>query len=173
MTKKIIRVMGETDIVDIDVSAHDGSAHAKLMGLNIDDKVNLLGHWMDQDRGAALVAQPEYLSAITVIVAEYMGEAGMDSYFASGANFMLLTFLREKWPVGSKAKHQKIADRVGASHTYLVIPCTAAKVDDLNDDDALKQAETSQLGMALEGFRRMRKQFASSSAVQTLIRQGR
>ena len=73
MTKKIIRGMGETDIVDIDVSAHDGSAHAKLMGLNIDDKVNLLGHWMDQDRGAALVAQPEYLSAITAIVAEYMG----------------------------------------------------------------------------------------------------
>ena len=172
MGTKIIRVMGETDIVDIDVSAHDGNVNPKLMGLTVDDKINLLGHWMDQDRGADLVADPEYLAAVTTIVADYLGEAGIDSYFANGANFMLLTFLREKWPVGSKAKHQKIADRVGASHTYLVVPCTAAKVDDLNDDETLKQAETSQLGMALDRFRRMRKQFASSSAVQTLIRQG-
>ena len=85
---------------------------------------------------------------------------------------MLLTILREKWPVGSKAKFQKIAERVGAEHTYLAIACGPAKVDDLNDDDALKKAETSQLGLALTNFRRMRKQFANSSAVQTLIRQG-
>ena len=51
------------------------------------------------------------VGTLVMLVPGYMGEAGMDSYFASGANFMLLTFLREKWPVGSKAKHQKIADR--------------------------------------------------------------
>ena len=40
MATKIIRVMGETDIVDIDLDAHDGGAKAKLMGLNLFDKIN-------------------------------------------------------------------------------------------------------------------------------------
>ena len=172
MATKIIRVMGETDIVDIDVDAHDGGTNAKLMGLDLVDKINILGHWMDQDRGEALAADPEYLAAMTAIAAEVQANGKMGAPFANGTNFMLLTILREKWPVGSKAKFQKIAERVGAEHTYLAVACGPAKVDDLNDDDALKKAETSQLGLALTNFRRMRKQFANSSAVQTLIRQG-
>jgi hypothetical protein len=169
---KIIRVMGETDIVDIDVDAHDGGANAKLMGLDLADKINLLGHWMDQDRGEALASDPEHLTAMTAITADFLANGEAGAAFANGTNFMLLTILREKWPVGSKAKFQKIAERVGAQHTYLAVACGPAKVDDLNDDDALKKAETSQLGLALANFRRMRKQFANSSAVQTLIRQG-
>ena len=74
--------------------------------------------------------------------------------------------------VETPVKFQKNAERVGAQHTYLAVACSPAKVDDLNDDDALKKAETSQLGLALANFRRMRKQFSNSSAVQTLIRQG-
>ena len=169
---KIIRVMGETDIVDIDVDAHDGGANAKLMGLDLADKINLLGHWMDQDRGEALASDPEHLAAMTAITADFLAKGEVDAAFANGTNFMLLTILREKWPVGSKAKFQKIAERVGVQHTYLAVACGPAKVDDLNDVDALKKAETSQLGLALANFRRMRKHFANSSAVQTLIRQG-
>ena len=163
--------MGETDIVDIDVDAH-GGANAKLMGLDLHDKINLLGHWMDQDRGEALARDPEHLTAMTAITADFLANGEVDAAFVNGTNFMLLTILREKWPVGSKAKFQKIAERVGAQHTYLAVACGPAKVDDLNDDDALKKAETSQLGLALVNFRRMRKHFANSSAVQTLIRQG-
>ena len=172
MATKIIRVMGETDIVDIDVDAHGGGVNAKLMGLDLVDKINLLGHWMDQDRGAALAADPEYLAAMTAIAAEVQANGTLGATFADGTNFMLLTIPREKWPVGSKAKFQKIAERVGALHTYLAVACGSAKVDDLNDDDELKKAETSQLNLALPNFRQMRKQFANSSAVQTLIRQG-
>ena len=49
MSRTIIRLIGETDIVDIDPASHDGGAHPKLMGLDADDRVNLLGHWLDQD----------------------------------------------------------------------------------------------------------------------------
>ena len=45
-------------------------------------------------------------------------------------------------------------------------------MDDLSDEAALKQSETAQLMMSLPRFRQMRKSFANSSAVQTLIRQG-
>ena len=62
---------------------------------------------------------------------------------------MLLTLLREKWPVGSKAKFKIIADRVKADHTYLAHICAAAKLDDLDDEDSLKQEETRQLSLSL------------------------
>lgn len=172
MATKIIRVMGETDIVDIDADAFDGGANAKLMGLDLTDKINLLGHWMDQERGEVLAADSTYLSAITAVASEVQAHGEMGATFANGANFMLLTILREKWPVGSKAKFQKIADRVGAKHTYLAVTCGPVKVDDLNDDEELKKAERSQLALALANFRQMRKQFANSSAVHALIRQG-
>ena len=77
MAAQIIRIMGESDIVDVDINSHDGKAHAKLMGLDMADKINLLGHWMDQDRGEALAAQDDYKSAMTAIVADY---------FATGAD---------------------------------------------------------------------------------------
>ena len=172
MPATMLRLMGESDIIDIDPAAHDGGVHPRLMGLEAADRINLLGHWLDQDRGEALASDPEHLTAMTAITADFLANGEAGAAFANGTNFMLLTILREKWPVGSKAKFQKIAERVGAQHTYLAVACGPAKVDDLNDDDALKKAETSQLGLALANFRRMRKQFANSSAVQTLIRQG-
>ena len=36
MSRTIIRLIGETDIVDIDPASHDGGAHSKLMGLDAD-----------------------------------------------------------------------------------------------------------------------------------------
>lgn len=172
MPSKIIRIMGESDIVDIDMAAHESAANAKLMGLDAGDKVNLLGHWMDQDRGEALASDPEYLAAMTSIAVEFVMNHDIGARLDDGANFVVLTVLREKWPVGSKAKFQKVADRVKAEHTYLAHPCAAAQLDDLDDDAELKRAETSQLALALPVFRKMRKQFANSSAVQMLIRQG-
>ena len=92
------------------------------------------------------------------------------SQFEAGANFVLLTLLREKWPVGSKAKFKTIADRVKADHTYLAHICAAAKLDDLDDEDSLKQEETRQLSLSLAFYKANRRRFANSSAVQGLIK---
>lgn len=172
MASKIIRLMGESDIIDVDMEAHDGGAHPKLMGLDATDKINLLGHWMDQDRGEALADDPEYLSAMTAIAVDYINAHDIMAKLDAGANFVVLTILREKWPVGSKAKFQVVADRVQAEHTYVPRVCAAAVINDLDDDAELKQSETSQLAMALPQFRKNRKAYANSSAIHGLIRQG-
>ena len=88
----------------------------------------------------------------------------------AGANFVLLTVLREKWPVGSKSRFKVIADRVKADHTYLAHICAAAKLDDLDDEGSLKHEETRQLSLSLTFYKANRRRFANSSAVQGLIK---
>ena len=172
MPATMLRLMGESDIIDIDPATHDGDVHPRLMGLDADDRINLLGHWLDQDRGEVMAADADGLSAIIAIGAEYLDGQDISGKWGSKVNFVVMTILREKWPVGSKAKFQARADRVGADHTYMAHLCTPAKMDDLCDEAALKQSETAQLMLSLPRFRQMRKHFANSSAVQTLIRQG-
>ena len=172
MPSTLLRLMGESDIIDIDPSNHDGAIHPRLMGLDAADRVNLLGHWLDHDQGETMSDDPETLSAMTAIGATFLKDQPAATTWGDNANFVVLTVLREKWPVGSKAGFRKLADRVGASHTYIANLCTAAKLDDLSDEAALKQSETAQLMMALPLYRQSRKRFANSSAVQTLIRQG-
>ena len=172
MPATMLRLMGESDIIDIDPAAHDGAVHPRLMGLEAADRINLLGHWLDQDRGEALADDPEHLSAMIAIGAGFLADNEPITGWGETVNFVVLTVLREKWPVGSKSKFQARADRVGADHTYLATLCTPAKIDDLTDEAALKQSETSQLMMEMPRFRQARKSFANSSAVQTLIRQG-
>jgi len=172
MPATMLRLMGESDIIDIDPGAHEGGVHPRLMGLDPADRINLLGHWLDQDRGEALSQDAEYLSAMIAIGAGFLEDQGPVAGWGTTVNFVVMTVLREKWPVGSKAKFQARADRVGAEHTYLAHLCTPAMIDDLNDEGALKQSETAQLMMAIPRFRQARKSFANSSAVQTLIRQG-
>ena len=177
--KTLIRIMGESDIVDVTMT-RKAASHALLMGLDAADKVNLLGHWMDQDRGAELAADQNHLDAMTIIASEIIASeiitskaragSALASQFEAGANFVLLTLLREKWPVGSKAKFKTIADRVKADHTYLAHICAAAKLDDLDDEDSLKQEETRQLSLSLAFYKANRRRFANSSAVQGLIK---
>ena len=170
MPATMLRLMGESDIIDIDPSVHDGSVHSRLMGLDADDRINLLGHWLDQDRGEVVASDPDNLSAMIAIGAEFLAAQDAASGWGSNVNFVVMTILREKWPVGSKAKFQARADRVGADHTYLAHLCTPANIEDLGDEAALKQSETAQLMMALPRCKQTRKSFANSSAVQTLIR---
>ena len=172
--KTLIRIMGESDIVDVSMT-HKAANHALLIGLDAADKVNLLGHWMDQDRGAELAADQNHLDAMTIMASEIVAskataDTALASQLEAGANFVLLTLLREKWPVGSKAKFKIIADRVKADHTYLAHICAAAKLDDLDDADSLKQEETRQLSLALAFYKANRRRFANSSAVQGLIK---
>ena len=165
----LIRIMGESDIVDVTMT-RNAPSNAMLMGLDAADKVNLLGHWMDQDRGAELAADKNHLDAMTSIASDILADSPLASQLEAGANFVLLTLLREKWPVGSKAKFKIIADRVKADHTYLAHICAAAKLDDLDDEDSLKQEETRQLSLSLAFYKANRRRFANSSAVQGLIK---
>ena len=169
----LIRIMGESDIVDVNliktaVNAPDGRAF--LAGLDGSDQINLLGHWMDQDRGAALADNTAYLDAMTQIASDILADSPFAGEIDAGANFVLLTILREKWPVGSKSRFKVIADRVKADHTYLAHICAAAKLDDLNDEDSLKHEETRQLSLSLAFYKANRRRFANSSAVQGLIK---
>ena len=169
----LIRIMGESDIVDVNlikIASNAQGGSALLAGLDLPDQINLLGHWMDQDRGASLVGDTVYLDAITQVASNIVADSSLAAEIDAGANFVLLTILREKWPVGSKSKFKVIADRVGADHTYLSHICAAAKLDDLEDHNALKQEETNQLSIALEFYKTNRRRFANSSAVQGLIR---
>ena len=169
MSEIIIRIMGETDIVDVTMQADATATSPLLDGYDEADRINLLGHWMDQGRGAALAEDAPHFAAMTIIASTFIAQQPLYKSLGSGANFMLLTLLREKWPVGSKAKFKIIADRVKADHTYLAHPCAAVKLDDLTDLDAVKQEETRQLSMSLAFYKANRRRFANSSAVQCLI----
>ena len=169
----LIRIMGESDIVDVNlikIASNAQGGSALLAGLGLPDQINLLGHWMDQDRGASLVGDTVYLDAITQVASNIVADSPLTAEIDAGANFILLTILREKWPVGSKSKFKVIADRVGADHTYLSHICAATKLDNLEDHNALKQEETNQLSIALGFYKTNRRRFANSSAVQGLIR---
>ena len=172
MPTTLLRLMGESDIIDIDPAQHDGAVHPRLMGLDAADRINLLGHWLDHDQGEAMSDDPDTLLAMTAIGAAFLADQAAAASWGQDVNFVVMTILREKWPVGSKSTYRAVADRVGASHTYLAHICTAAKLEDLTDEAALKQSETAQLMMALPHYRQNRRRFANSSAVQTLIRQG-
>ncbi len=107
---------------------------------------------------------------IGIAVQEFMSRHPLFAECETGANFILLTILREKWPVGSKAKFRTFADRVRADHTYLAVPCGAVQINEIDDEAILKEAETNQLAAKLGFFRVNRKRFANSSAVQGLIK---
>lgn len=171
MKKIIIRIIGESDIADVVMQFGDVLTNALIDGHNDQDKINLLGHWMDQDRGAALIANADHFAAMGIIASEFILQHPLFKSCEPGANFFLLTILREKWPVGSKAKFKILADRVGADHTYLAVPCGAVKIAALDDAVSLKEAETHQLAATLAFYKANRKRFANSSAVHGLIKQ--
>ena len=165
----IIRIMGESDILDVDISKAQTSS-SKLVNLDLADQINLLGHWMDQDRSAALIKDEDYLDAMSQVASGILSNSKFVNEMVEGANFALLTILREKWPVGSKARFKAIADKVNAEHTYLEHICAASKLDNLDDHEALKQEETKHLSIALSFYKSNQRRFANSSAVQALIK---
>ena len=171
MKKAIIRIMGESDIVDVSMQSADVKKNTLIDGLDDQSKINILGHWLDQDRGAALSRDPEHFAAMGIIASEFVSRHPLFQTSENGANFSLVTFLREKWPVGLKAKFKIFANRVGADHTYLAVLCGAVKVKELDNAASLKEAETKQLAATLAFYKANRKRFANSSAVHGLIKQ--
>ena len=165
----IIRIMGESDIVDVNMTKAITTS-SKLVNLDFSDQINLLGHWVDQDRSAALIEDESYLSAMAQVASCILLNSKFNKEIAEGANFALLTVLREKWPVGSKARFKAVADRVNAEHTYLAHVCSVSKIENLDVHEALKQEEAKHLSIALSFYKTNRRRFANSSAVQGLIK---
>ena len=165
----IIRIMGESDIVDVNMTKANTTS-SKLANLDLTDQINLLGHWMDQDRSAALIEDKAYLVAMTQVACGILSNSKLIKGMAEGTNFALLTILREKWPVGSKARFKVIADRVSAEHTYFAHIWALSKPENLDDHEALKQEEKKHLSIALTFYKNNRRRFANSSAVHGLIK---
>ena len=72
MGKIIIRIMGESDIVDVTMQPAGAPKNPLIDGLDDQDKINLLGHWMDQDRGARLAEDADHFAAMGIIASEFM-----------------------------------------------------------------------------------------------------
>ena len=74
----LIRIMGESDIVDVNSmkTAPDVQDCSTLLaGLDRPDQINLLGHWMDQDRGATLADDTVHLDAMTEIASNILDDS--------------------------------------------------------------------------------------------------
>ena len=112
MGKIIIRIMGESDIIDVTMQPAGAPNHPLIDGLDDQGKINLLGHWMDQD-AARHLPKIWIILAMGIIASEFMSRHALFAACETGANFILLTILREKWPVGSKAKFKTLATVLG------------------------------------------------------------
>jgi hypothetical protein len=87
MNKIIIRIMGESDIVDVVMQSADAPKNPLIDGHDDQDKINLLGHWMDQDRGAVLVADEDRFAAIGIIASEFIAQHPLFKSCETDANF--------------------------------------------------------------------------------------
>ena len=74
MNKIIIRIMGESDIVDVVMQSADAPKNPLIDGHDDQDKINLLGHWMDQDRGVALAEDADHFVAMGIIASEFIAQ---------------------------------------------------------------------------------------------------
>lgn len=164
MPDTILRLMGESDVHYVSIAS--GTERARVSDIETsEDKANWLGHMMDAERFANISEAD--LAKLDAIAEELYAERKAD---LSG-NFVMMVILREKWPVGSKAKFKVKADRVGAAHTYKLVICPTTTLDDLTDKEALEQAEYQALGAQVPAFKKAKKLFANSSAIHGFLKQ--
>lgn len=171
----VLRVMGESDILEVMVdearmSAHKAPSHDKSW--DNADKANWLAHWLDGDRAAAwmddaALSEKMEQTALSLL----LDDENVATFLESEGNYLLMLLLREKWPVGSKAGFKTKADKVGANHTYHMIYCTPQKIETLDDAQMIASAESHALGAHLPMLKKSRKIFANSSAVHAVIKQ--
>ncbi len=171
----IIRVMGEIEIhyFERDGGAADISAlttlnNAGLDAINDADIINWLGHALD-NFSVPLLDEDENWRGQVEGAAKILAAPALEK--AEADDFLLMLVLREKWPVGSKAKFKLKADRVGAIHTYRLVSCPLQKGADIADEDSLSAAETASLRAMVPTLKKIRKQFANSSGLQQFLHQ--
>jgi len=168
----IIRVMGEIDIHSFDAGALSaqppGIASLNALQDRTDaDLVNWLGRTLDNP-GANPLDDADLVAEIEA-AASYCALSRRDE--TGTGDFVLLLVLRQRWPVGSKARFRAVAERVGADHTYLLLACPAQTHVSLDDDDSLSKAEAGALQAMVPILKKNRKQFAASSGLQQFLQQ--
>ena len=168
----IIRLMGEIDV-------HSFRADSLLLeqpfvsnfkipdGISDSNMINWLGWSLDGGEGNR-PEEDEELRGQVETAGRYL--TGLHQPGMKDEQFIMLLFLRERWPVGSKAKFKVIADRVGASHTYHLMACPIQEGVDFDDDGAMSSAEAKSLHAMVPVMKRSRKQFANSSGLQQFLK---
>ena len=168
----IIRLMGEIDI-------HSFRANTLLSeqtvmnnlpildGASDSDMINWLGWALDSGAADSLDEDEEFREQVET-AGRYL--TGLRQPDLKDEQFIMLLILRERWPVGSKAKFKVIADRVGAAHTYHMIACPVQEAVDFDDDEAMSSAEAKSLHAIVPVMKQSRKRFANSSGLQQFLK---
>ncbi len=175
-----LRIMGEIDIHTVpgltpseQTPKSLSAAIAPLSALddaNTHDIKNWLGDQLDKvdaDESGPSDAEMKLIEdAAALLLYQQAEEIGV-AYQAD--SFILMLVLRERWPVGSKAKLRDVAARAGAAFSYNLVVCPPQPFTDASDDEAVAKAEAASLAEMLPALKRARKQFASSSGLQQFL----
>jgi len=162
MTGIILRVMGESDIYQFALNRADPPKAADALA-DSRDRLNRAGHLLDAEQMQNWQAADEAL--VERAAAELLADTSLPDN-----SLTLILLLREKWPVGSKARNRLTAERAGADWTYLEIICAPVPLSGL-DEEAIAEAERLALSSQIAGLRRTRKRFAASSALHGFLQQ--
>jgi len=168
----IIRLMGEIDIHSFRTDSLL-SEQPILNNLQMPDEasdndmINWLGWALDSGAADRLEEDEEFRGQVET-AGRYL--TGLRQPDLRDDQFIMFLILRERWPVGSKAKFKVIADRVGATHTYNMMACPAQEAVDFDDDEAMSSAEAKSLHAMVPVMKRSRKQFANSSGLQQFLK---
>ncbi len=167
----IIRAMGEMEIhsFSCDELPSQCPPHDQMP----DDKdkadiINWLGSKLDGASAQDVIADEASRKLVEAVAAYLVSD--LEQPLADD-DFVLLLILREKWPVGSKAKFKLKAERVSSEFTYHFLVCPPQKGASLEDDNSLQTAETQSLAAMLPVLKANRKRFAASSGLQQFLQQ--
>ena len=168
----IIRLMGEIDVhsfrTDSLLLEQPVISNLKMPdGISDSDMINWLGWSLDSGAANRMEEDEEFRGQVETAGRHLTGLHQPDM---KDEQFIMLLILRERWPVGSKAKFKAIADRVGASHTYHLMACPIQEGVDFDDDGAMSSAEAKSLHAMVPVMKRSRKQFANSSGLQQFLK---
>ena len=137
---------------------------------NTHDIKNWLGDQLDKadaDESGPSDAEMKLIEDAAALLLYQQAEENDITYEAD--SFVLMLVLRERWPVGSKAKLRDIATRAGATFSYKLVVCPPQPFTEGSDDEAVAKAEAASLAEMLPTLKRARKQFASSSGLQQFL----
>ena len=149
------------------------AAIAPLSGLddaNTHDVKNWLGDQLDKadaDESGPSDSEMKLIEDAAALLLYQQAEENDITYEAD--SFVLMLVLRERWPVGSKAKLRDIAARAGAAFSYKLVVCPPQPFTEGSDDEEVAKAEAASLAEMLPTLKRARKQFASSSGLQQFL----
>ena len=160
----ILSVMGESEIEIFDVQISKKRSPSNLPSLE-EDQINWLGSMLDN------VAEQDLTDTQKSDIAYVSESYILKNLKSDRKGYILLLVLREKWPVGQKAKFKVKANKVGANHTYIPYICEPQSIEHTPDETHIKIAEDKALASQLTFLKKNKKKFANSSAVHAYLGQ--